>query len=70
MKKKIYFKVYQDKECVSDDYRYYVDTIENILKDIPEWIKSTKEYDCDMPVLEPIEMTEDEFLKLPEFTGY
>ena len=70
MKKKIYFKVYQDELSMGVDYKYYVDTIENIMLSIPEWIKNCNECGDLMPVLEPIEMTEDGFEKLPEFTGY
>ena len=68
MKKRIYFKVYQDKDNINGNY--YIDTIENILTMIPDWIESTIEYDYLMPVLEPIEMTEEEFENLPEFLGY
>lgn len=68
MKKKIYFKVYQDKENMGGNT--YIDTIENIIKVIPDWIRDCIECDSMMPVIEPVEMTEDEFSKLPEFTGY
>jgi len=69
MKKNIYFKVYQDKESMNGNT--YTDTLENILKNLPDIIRECKECgDSLFPVFEPVEMTEDEFSKLPEFTGY
>lgn len=68
MEKKIYFKVYQDKESIDCDY--FIESIETVLNQLPVWVKGCVETGDNFPVFEPIEMTEDEFLKLPEFTGY
>lgn len=68
MKKNLYFKVYQDKESMEG--LTYIDTPENIMKAIPDWLKDCRESGENMPVIEPIEMTDNEFSKLPEFTGY
>ena len=69
MKKKIYFKVYQDKESMNGST--YTDTVENVLKFLPDIVEECNECgDLLFPVFEVVEMTEEEFLKLPEFTGY
>lgn len=65
---KLYFRVYQDKD--STGYGSYVDTLENIQKSIPHWFDDAFEHDNDLPVLEPVMMTEMEFKNLPEFGGF
>ena len=69
MSKKIYFKVYQDKDSI--DGMYYVDTIANCIKNIPHWLKEYRENDeCLPPIFEIVEMTDEEFENLPEFEGF
>ena len=70
MKKKIYFKVYQDKTCTGGHDRYYIEEVDVELKRMKDYIAMYNQGDMELPVFEPIEMTEDEFNKLPEFTGY
>jgi hypothetical protein len=65
MKKKLYFKVYQDRE---DTDIYYIETFDNVMKmckDIDYIIDSELS-----PVFEPVYMTEEEFENLPEFEGF
>jgi hypothetical protein len=64
---KMYYKVYQDKTCVQDDYRYYV--IEP--RDIADIVNASEECGNELhPVFEPVFMAEETFNALPEFEGY
>ena len=65
--KKLYFKVFQDRECI--DYSYFVDKPENINTIIESW-EENKVYEELPPVFEPIFMTEEEYNNLPDFQGY
>ena len=65
--KKLYFRVYQDKENMDS---FYVDTKRNTELSIDSWIEEHNETDEPMPVIEPILMTEKEFEDLPEFEGF
>lgn len=65
--KKLYFKVWQSSECIGKGYRYYIDTIEYI-KELSHICKNNELED--IPVFEPIFITESEFNSLPEFIGY
>ena len=67
MKKKLYFKVWQSQDCVGDGYRYYIDTLDHI-QELSYMFKNNEIED--IPIFEPIFMSEDEFNKLPEFSGY
>ena len=65
----VYYRVYQDKENM--DGGHYVDTLEGVVRSISNWRESVAESDEFLwPVIEPVEMTEEEFKALPEFTGY
>ena len=65
----VYYRVYQDKENM--DGGHYVDTLEGVVRSICNWRESAAESDEFLwPVIEPVEMTEEEFKALPEFTGY
>lgn len=67
--KKIYLKAYQNKNNM--DGNSYIDTIENHLKMLNDIVTNCEECGDDLfPVFEIIKMTESEFKKLPEFTGY
>lgn len=66
--KKIYFKVYQDRDNVGGTY--YVETPDGINNSLPEWEECHLEYDEPFPVIEPVLMTEEEFNSLPDFNGY
>lgn len=66
---KLYFKVYQDKECIIG-CPYYVDTPEGVMGSMETWKESNVYDGQSFPVLEPVYMTEQEFKNLPEFTGY
>jgi hypothetical protein len=64
--KKLYFKVYQDKD--NTDGTFYIDTVENVFKLCQDdWYINDVEQP---PVFEPIYLTEEEFKRLPEFTGF
>ena len=53
------------------DGGHYVDTLEGVVRSISNWRESVAESDEFLwPVIEPVEMTEEEFKALPEFTGY
>lgn len=66
--KKMYFRVYQDRECVGDDEgSFYVDDKQGIENSLPAWLDGVTEL---FPVIEPVMMTVDEFENLPEFEGY
>lgn len=69
MNKKVYFKVYSGHSGVNGNY--YIEEIEKEIENIPDYIRMLKTGDIsELPVFEPIEMTEVEFYSLPEFTGY
>jgi hypothetical protein len=71
MSKKIYFKVYQDKDCTGKNYLSYIEEVQKELNMMPEYIKMLNEGTIEkLPVFEPVEMTEEEFERLPEFTGF
>jgi hypothetical protein len=71
MAKKIYLRVWQDRTCIGNGYNAYTEELETELKMIPEYIKQYNEGTIEMlPVFEPVEMTEEEFENLPEFTGF
>ena len=65
--KKIYFKVYQDKDNISN--AYYVDTMDGINKSLDSWRESYEEGEP-FPVILPCLMSMAEFNSLPEFEGY
>jgi len=64
----MYFKVYQDKECMGRTF--YVDTKEGIKNSLPAWRESYEDGEELFPVIEPVLMTEKEFEELPDFDGY
>jgi len=66
--KQMFFKVYQDINCIDGDY--YVDTSHNVGLLLADLEKENNNEDGLFPILEPILMTDAEFKKLPEFTGY
>lgn len=66
--KQMFFKVYQDINCMDGDY--YVDTSYNVGLMLADLEKENNNEDGLFPVLEPILMTNAEFENLPEFTGY
>lgn len=71
--KKLYFKVYQSKNDTNKDNSYFIEKIENILNSYGfEKYEDFLELESgvDLPVLEPIFLTEEEFNDLPEFTGF
>lgn len=64
----MYFKVYADKDNMTN---YYVDTYDNIIENgLDDFMLNHLEDGELMPVIEPVMMTEKEFKKLPEFTGF
>lgn len=65
--KKLYWKMYQDKNSIK--YRSVIITQEDMINEVNYWNNEGNE-DEDAPVFEPIFMTEEEFNKLPEFKGF
>lgn len=68
MKKKLYWRMYQDKNSIN--YTSVVITQKDMIQEV-EYIYNEygEEYD-DLPVFEPVFMTEEEFNNLPEFDGF
>lgn len=67
--KKIYLKVYQDIKSTKGSF--YVDTVENVISMLPEFISDLKEQSIELPpIFEPVEMGEEDFLNLPDFAGF
>ena len=64
--KKIYYRVYQDRENMDS---YYVETWEGVQNSIEAWEETIEEGDL-FPVIEPVYMSEFEFENLPEFQGF
>lgn len=66
----MFFKVYQDKECV-DGGGFYVDTWGHIQASLEAWRELVEEQEDRLyPVIEPVLMTQRAFDELPEFDGY
>ena len=65
--RKLYFKVYQDKEEINAHYVIPANTLKSEMDSIKEVLT---ERDMLGPVYEPVMMTEEEFKALPEFEGF
>lgn len=69
-KKDMYFKVYSNRESCGNNDLFYVDTKEGIEKCLEFWWEAHEEVGADMPVIEPVLLTEYRFNNLPEFEGF
>ena len=70
---KIFYRIYQDRESMIDyvDINHYVVSQDEFNKLIPVWKEGMQEDDSyDAQMIEPVLMTDEEFNKLPEFTGF
>jgi len=61
---KLYYKMYEDVKSIPG--KSVVIEPDQMIDEI----NASRECGCDMPVFEPVFMTESEFNELPEFTGF
>lgn len=66
--KKLYWKQWQDNECVGDHYNNVIITDGEMREQVE--LQKEEKYNGEFSVFEPWFMTEEEFNKLPEFEGY
>lgn len=71
-KLKVFYKIYQDRETVQGEKNptFYIDTMESIQVSMRHWLEDFYNTGSQMPVFEPVLMTEQEFDSLPEFQGF
>jgi hypothetical protein len=72
MEKKLYYKIYQDKECVDEICNYLVLPFEKVdEKFIRGCLTGEEESEDFLPVvLEPVLLTDEEYQEVAEFDGY
>ena len=70
MDKKTYFKVYKSKTDIGDNCRYFIDEPHKVLQDIGHWLDDHENNGEEIPIIEPIRLTDAEIKALPEFDGF
>jgi len=76
-KRQLYFKVFQDRECIDnyafipgEEYRYWVGDLKTLSDQMILWGNSEHEEGELKPIAEPVFLTKAEFDALPDFEGY